>query len=94
MIAAFLKNDDGNFNYPAALVSGFFIVLIAWQIIHLCKSLKNGRVLFGVPRISRVKWIERENNPARFWTAFTIHCLGLLLICWLIIVILFGFLRK
>jgi hypothetical protein len=44
MIAAFLNDDDGNFNYPAALVSGFFILLIAWQIIHRCKALKNRRV--------------------------------------------------
>jgi hypothetical protein len=94
MIAAFLKDDDGNFNYPAALVSAFFILLIAWQIIHLCKSLKNGRVLFGLPRISRVRWIERANNPASFWAAFTMHCFGLLLFIWLISVISFGLLRK
>jgi len=93
-MAAFLKNDDRNFNFPAALVSVFIILLIAWEINHLCKSLKNGRVLFGVTRISPVRWIERSNNPARFWAAFTIHCLGLLLCVWLIIVISFGLLRK
>jgi hypothetical protein len=96
MIAAFLKNDDGNFNFPAALVSVFFILLTAWEINHLCKSLKNGRVLFDVPRsrISHVRWIERSNNPARFWAVFTIHCFGLLLCVWLIIPISFGLLRK
>jgi hypothetical protein len=94
MIAAFLKNDDGNFNCPAALVSGFFIVLIAWQIIHLCKALKNGRVLFGVPRISHVRWIKRADNPARFWATFTFHCFGLLLFFWLLFVISFGLLQQ
>jgi GT2 family glycosyltransferase len=94
MIAAFLKKDDGDFNYPAALVSVFFFFLISWDITHLCKALKTDRILFGVTYVSRVRWIERKNNPMGFWTALTIHCLGLLLCCSLIIVICFGLLRN
>ena len=94
MIAAFLKNDDGDFNYPAAMMSVLLFLGIAWDVTHLCKSLTTGRILFGVTHVSRVRWIERKNTSMGFWTAFTIHCFGLLLFCSLIIVICFGLLRN
>jgi hypothetical protein len=45
---AFLKNVDGDFDYPVAMFCVFLIFISSWGLMHLYKSLKTGRILFGI----------------------------------------------
>jgi hypothetical protein len=76
MIAAFLKNDDGDFNYPVAMFSAFLLFVISLTILQLRRALYTGRIWFtyGYMGSSRF-WIYREKNPFAFWFVFTICCL-------------------
>jgi hypothetical protein len=95
IIAFFLKNDDGYFNYPAAMAALFFLFLICWVTLQLYKALKNGSILFGIrSRGIPIKLIRREFHPIQFWGVFAFYCLNILLYIILIIVICFGLMRR
>ena len=97
MLAAFLKTDDGDFNIPAFLVSLFITIMAAALLGYLPKALRSGRIHFEwTPSTGRtIKFnVEREKNPAGFWSLFVVYCFCIILEVMLIIVICFGLLRK
>jgi hypothetical protein len=93
MIAAFLKTDDGDFNYPALLFSLLFLFLIGLNIIQLRKALKSD-CIWLVSGHGAHKKFEKGKNPAGFWITFAMYCLGILLFVSIIVVVCFGLLRK
>ena len=97
MIAAFLKNVDGDFDYPAAMFSLFLIFCISGMIIGLYRAFHTGRILFSwTPRTARTIefYVEREKNPSGFWLMVIVYCLCILLFIFFTIGICFGFFRK
>ena len=97
MIAAFLKNVDGDFNYPAAMFSLFLLFCIAGMFLGLYKAFRTGKILFSwTPRTAKTIefYVKREKNRAGFWLVFALYCLGILLFISLIIVMCFGLLRQ
>jgi hypothetical protein len=97
MIAAFLRTEDGDFNYPAALCSGFFLFCIFGLVVGLARGIKTGRILVSWGsqfRGSGQFYVERANNPSDFWCWVGFYCLAMLLMAAMIVVISFGLLRK
>ena len=97
MIAAFLKNVDGDFDSPAALFCLFFVFCVAGLILSLYRAFRTGRILFSwTPRTAKTIefYVEREKHPARFWFLAVLYSLGILLSITLIVVMCFGLLRK
>jgi hypothetical protein len=97
MIATFLKDDDGDFNYPAGMMSLFLLFCISGMVIGLIRAFKAGRILFawGSTFGGSVRfYVERQKNPTGFWAVATLYGLAMMLLFTLIIVICFGFLRK
>ena len=98
MIAAFLKNVDGDFNYPAAAMSLFLLCSIAACVVELRRCVRRDRILFAwsLPPYgdSGRFWIERETHPFGFWFVYVLYCLSIIIVASLILVICFGLLRK
>jgi hypothetical protein len=64
MIAAFLRDVDGGFNYPVAMFSLFLVFVGMWTAGATWTGIRTGRILdirhrgtksYGV-------WVEREKN--------------------------------
>jgi len=97
MIASFLKNVDGDFDYPAASFSLFIVFCIAGIILALYKAFHTGRILFSwTPRTAKtIKfYVEREKNPAGFWFLAILYSFCILIFITLIVVMCFGLLKK
>jgi hypothetical protein len=97
MIAAFLKNADGNFDYPAALFCLFLTLATAGLIRELCRSLRRGSILvsYGLAYGGSGQFlVDRNKNPVRFWFMYVLYCFGVLLFVSLIVALCFGLLRK
>ena len=97
MIAAFLKNADGNFDIPALAMSIFLAVMAGGLLLYLPKTLRSGRIHFEwTPRTARTikRDFEREKNPAIFWFLFILYCFCFLLFVTGVAVISFGLLRN
>jgi hypothetical protein len=76
MIAAFLKTADGDFKYGAIITSLIFPALFYINVWILYRALSKGRIPFGAGyRGSPIIWIERDKNPAGYWTVFTLFSL-------------------
>lgn len=93
MIAAFLKTDNGDFNYPALLVSIAILVVIAFAAVQLRRAIQKGYIWL-VDGHGVHKKFEREANSTGFWFMFALYCLSILLFSSIVIVICFGLLRK
>jgi hypothetical protein len=97
MIAAFLKNADGEFDYPVLMLGSFFAFCcwgVAWE---LRRAWKTGRIFccFTFEYADPVEfYVQRETNPFKFWLVFALYCLGILLIGLLCFAFCFGLLRK
>jgi len=97
MIATFLKNGDGDFDYPVALFSLFITFCIVGTILALYRAFHTGRILFSwTPLTAKTIefYVEREKNPAGFWFLAILYSFGILLFITLIVVMCFGLLRK
>ncbi|HEY4952534.1 MAG TPA: hypothetical protein VII71_04010 [Verrucomicrobiae bacterium] len=97
MIAAFLKNVDGDFDYPAAMLAAFMLFCIAGMLIGLYRAFHTGRILFSwTPRTAKTIefYVEREKNALRFWLMVTLYCFCISVFIFLIIGIGFGLFRK
>jgi hypothetical protein len=97
MIAAFLKNVDGDFDYPTALFSAFLIFAISGTAWGLYRALKTGRILFAWGSTfggSGQFYVEREKNSTGFWVVVALYCLAISLLCFLTVGICFALFRK
>jgi hypothetical protein len=97
MIAAFLKNVDGDFDYPAAMLSLFLLFCITGMFFGLYRAFHTGRILFvWTPRTAKtIKfYVEREKNALGFWLMVALYCFCISLQIFMIIAICFGLLRK
>jgi hypothetical protein len=97
MIAAFLKNVDGDFDYPAATLATFMLFCIAGVLIGLYRAFHTGRILFSwTPRTAKTIefYVEREKNALGFWLMVTLYCFGILVFIFLIIGICLGLFRQ
>jgi len=69
MIATFLKNADGQFDYVAVLVSAFMIFAIGGTTYGIYRGFQTGRILFSWGFTyggSGQFYVEREKNPSGF----------------------------
>jgi hypothetical protein len=97
MSAAFLKTVDGDFDYPAALFSAFLIFAISGTACGLYRAFKTGRILFAWGSRfggSGQFYVERAKNPTGFSAVVALYCIGILLLCLLMVAICFALLRK
>ena len=97
MIAAFLKTDDGDFDYPAAMMSAFLIFAVAGMAWGLYRAFMTGRILFAWGSTfggSGQFYVEREKNPTGFWVVVALYCLAMPLLCFLTVGICFALFRK
>jgi hypothetical protein len=96
MLAAFLKNSDGDFDYPAAMLSLFFVFAVSGTLCGFFRAFKTGRILFSWSFKyggSGQFYVDKKGNPSGFWLVFTLYCLGIILLIASIIVVCFGLLR-
>jgi len=98
MIAAFLKADDGGFDYPALMISAFGVVATVGVFFALVRAIRTGQALLilALPRggsLGRIV-IEREKNPIGFWVVVVLYVLGMVLISYLTVGWCFGLSRK
>jgi hypothetical protein len=95
MIAAFLKTDDGDFNYPALLGSLFLASVILYSVLQVRRALCKGDILFTAgSHGARCTKIERAKSPTGFWCVFAIYCVSSLIFSFILIAICFGWFRK
>ncbi len=80
MIAAFLKNADGDFDYPALLLSVVVLIpaisLLFWIIP---KSIRKRRVWVGSANMyypGKGHVVERDKNPVQFWFFIAFYIFG------------------
>jgi len=93
MIAAFLRTDDGNFDYPILLVSLGFLFLMGFAVVQIRRAFQRGYVWFADGHGVHQKF-ERDKNPTGFWTMVAIYSASIPLFGLLIAVLCFGLLRK
>jgi hypothetical protein len=70
MIAAFLKTFDGDFNYPALMLSLFLVFGISGMLWGLWGAIRTGRILFAWGSKyggSGQFFVEQKRNPSGFW---------------------------
>lgn len=81
MIAAILRDPDGDFAYGPAVVSAVFAALIVQYFWILHRALRRGRIPFGIytkfATSRELLWIDRSKNPVGFWSVFAFYCFGL-----------------
>jgi hypothetical protein len=97
MIAVFLRNVDGGFDYPVALLSLFIIFWIPGLVLRIYEGIRTGRILSPWSRGTHVTigiWVEREKNPGGFWFLVAFYSFDILLFVALVVVISFGLLRN
>jgi hypothetical protein len=93
MIAAFLKTDDGDFNYPVLLVSLALLVLMAFSVVQIRRAFQRGCIWLADGHGAHQKF-ERDKNPTGFWTMIVIHCMSIPFCGALITILCFGLLKK
>jgi hypothetical protein len=97
MIAAFLRNQDGDFEYGPAFGALLFAGLAALNVWILYGALKRHRIPFGFSGRyvqSRTYWFEREKNPGWYWFAFVAYCLMTPFWVWTTYALCTGFFHK
>ena len=97
MTAHFLKNDEGNFDYPALAISLFIAFVIFGMGIGIFRAFKTNRILFAWGSTfggSGQFYIERDKNSLGFWSVFVMYCFCILMFIGLIVSFCFGLLRK
>jgi len=97
MVAAFLKTVDGDFDYPATMVSAFFLFILVGVFFVLVRAIKTGRIPFSwTPRTAHTIefTVEREKNPVGFWLLFVVDCLMIPVLAFFIVGFCFGLFRK
>ena len=81
MIAAFLKNADGDFDVPA-LAASLPMLLIALVVLvwMIPMSIRKRRVLvkFSYTGMGPAHIIERDKNPCKFWFFIAFYIFGAL----------------
>jgi hypothetical protein len=99
MIAAFLKNADGDFDIPAlaiALPSVLFaLYMLCWWIpraIHRRRVLVTSGAGQFVSRRTYV--IERDKTPGQFWFWIGFYFFGVLLFFTIAFMVSFGLMRE
>jgi hypothetical protein len=93
MIAAFLRTDDGDFDYIRLLVSLAFLFLIGFAVVQIRRGFQRGYIWFADGHGVHQKF-ARDKNPAGFWTMVAIYFASIPLFGLLIAVLCFGLLRK
>ena len=96
MIAAFLKNADGDFDISALAISlpmlSAAIYILVWMIP---KAIQTEQILFVKNRVPTSKYkLERKNNPRWFWFMIGFYFLGALLCFACVIALSFGLLKE
>jgi len=97
MIAAFLRNQDGDFEYGSAFGAFLFAGLAALYAWIPYGALKRYRIPFGFSGRyfqSRTYWLEREKNPGWFWFAFVAYSLMISFCVWTAYALCTGFFHK
>jgi hypothetical protein len=95
MIPTFLKTDDGDFNYGAIIPSLILPALVCINVWILYGALKRRRIPFGAGyHGSPIIWIERDKNPAGYWTVFSLFSLMMAFCTFVIWAMCSGFFRK
>jgi hypothetical protein len=96
IIATFLRDSEGDFDYAALLFSLFLAFCISGMVFGLYKAFRTGGILLawslyygGSGRV----YIERKKNPGGFWCACCLYCLAILLLGYLTVGVCFGLLR-
>jgi uncharacterized membrane protein (DUF4010 family) len=93
MLAAFLRDPDGQFELRQVFIFFFCICVCSFIIYQLHKALKTGRVLFGLGLLgSKFFYVERKNHPVKFWAIFAYFSFWLII--FVTIAILFCFLGR
>ena len=97
MLAAFLRTEDGDFEYGPAFGAVLFVALFliyAW-VIH--QALKKKRIKFGFRgkfASSKIFTFEKAKNPGWFWFAFYAYGLMMLFCIWAAYAFCTGFFHK
>jgi|ERR1035437_651194 hypothetical protein len=97
MIAAFLRTEDGDFDYGPAFGAVMFVAMTALFVWILYGALTRGRIPFGFSGRhvqSRTYWFEREKNPGLYWFAFVAYSLMVPFCLWTAYALCTGFFHK
>ena len=97
MLAAFLRTEDGDFEYGPAFGAALFIVLLCGYAWSLYRSLETGRIAYHVNARSgsyKICWLERDKRPGWFWFAFVAYSLMIPFCAWMAYALCTGFFHK
>jgi hypothetical protein len=97
MFAAFLKTEDGDFDYGPAFGAFLFTVMTFLYVCMLYGALKKGRIPFGFSGKyvnSKTYWAERGKNPKLYWFVFTVYSLMIPFCVWTAYALCTGFFHK
>lgn len=97
MFAAFLRTEDGDFDYGPAIGAALFIGLLSLNVWILGRALAQGRIPFGFSGTyfqSRTYWFEREKNPGLYWFTFIAYSLLIPFYAWTAYALCTGFFNK
>jgi hypothetical protein len=77
IFAEFLKNEDGDFDLPALILSSIMLFGGIYGLFWLLpRFIRTGKTSLTIGLVGRVEEIEREKNPKLFWTLIVIYFLG------------------
>jgi len=96
MIASFLRQADGDFDYAACVMSLTLAAGAAGIALQLRRALRTGHIWSTSPEgsSSQDRYVQREMNAVQFWMLFTIYGIGMLLMMALATGIVFGIFRR
>jgi hypothetical protein len=97
MIAAFLRTIDGDFDYGPAFGAAIFTTLLFIYVWTLYAALKKGFIPFdfvGRFSSSKIYKFERNQNPGRYWFAFSAYSLMIPFCIWTIYALCTGFFHQ
>ena len=97
MFAAFLRTEDGDFDYGPAFGALLLTALACGYVWSLYRAMTRGRIAFGFSgRYARSKthWFERDKSPGWFWFAFGAYSLMIPFCVWGAYALCTGFFHK
>jgi hypothetical protein len=98
MQISFLRNAEGEFDYPALLICLFLLLCLVGVVLGLARACRTGKILFSwCPDYGDLVefYVNRKSRPVLFWLLFIIYCcFGVPLLAALFIGICFGLFRK
>jgi len=98
MIAAFLKNTDGDFDIPALAISLPMVFAGIYLLARtIPKAISTGEIWFGSVNMyypGKGHTFERQKNPGWFWFAVIFYIFGALFFFTIAFVVSFGLMRN